>query len=46
MGIGQSAFYHRNDLEWAEIDYYLQVRQVHIDTLNNLREDLRALKRP
>eukprot|EP00927_Polykrikos_kofoidii_P062254 TRINITY_DN57065_c0_g1_i1.p1 TRINITY_DN57065_c0_g1~~TRINITY_DN57065_c0_g1_i1.p1 ORF type:complete len:391 (-),score=40.67 TRINITY_DN57065_c0_g1_i1:60-1202(-) len=39
----QSGFYHRNSLEWAEIDYYLQVRQVQIDTLNNVREDLRDL---
>merc|ERR1719253_961236 len=36
--VGQAAFYHQRDLHWAEIDYYLQVRQVHIDTLNNLRD--------
>lgn len=43
FGVAQSAFYHRNELHWSEIDYYLQVRQVHVDTLNNLREDLRDL---
>eukprot|EP00929_Paragymnodinium_shiwhaense_P002117 TRINITY_DN102309_c0_g1_i1.p1 TRINITY_DN102309_c0_g1~~TRINITY_DN102309_c0_g1_i1.p1 ORF type:complete len:390 (-),score=59.22 TRINITY_DN102309_c0_g1_i1:114-1283(-) len=43
LNLAQSTFYHRNELRWAEIDYYLQVRQVHIDTLNNLREDLRDL---
>eukprot|EP00927_Polykrikos_kofoidii_P062250 TRINITY_DN57060_c0_g1_i1.p1 TRINITY_DN57060_c0_g1~~TRINITY_DN57060_c0_g1_i1.p1 ORF type:complete len:367 (-),score=37.27 TRINITY_DN57060_c0_g1_i1:109-1209(-) len=43
LGVLQSVIYHRNELEWSEIDYYLQVRQVHIDTLNNMREDLRDL---
>lgn len=43
LGIGQARIYHRNDRQWAEIDYYLQVRHVHIDTLNNVREDLRDM---
>eukprot|EP00928_Gymnodinium_smaydae_P027613 TRINITY_DN2129_c1_g1_i3.p1 TRINITY_DN2129_c1_g1~~TRINITY_DN2129_c1_g1_i3.p1 ORF type:complete len:356 (-),score=74.47 TRINITY_DN2129_c1_g1_i3:158-1162(-) len=42
-GMTQSGIQHRNDLIWNEIDYYLQIRQVHIDTLNNMREDLRDL---
>uniref|UniRef100_A0A7S1PKI2 Uncharacterized protein n=1 Tax=Alexandrium catenella TaxID=2925 RepID=A0A7S1PKI2_ALECA len=40
VSLGQAACYHRHDLQWAEIDYFLQVRQVHIETLNNMREDL------
>ncbi|CAE8626349.1 unnamed protein product, partial [Polarella glacialis] len=43
VGLAQGSIYHSNDLAWNEIDYYLQVRQVHIDTLNNMREDLRDL---
>ena len=43
FGLGQATFYHQHDLQWAEIDYYLQVRQVHIETLNNLREDVRDM---
>lgn len=39
----QGLHYHRQSLIWAEIDYYLQIRQVHIDTLNNMREDIRDL---
>mmetsp|Transcript_108505 Transcript_108505/g.317455 ORF Transcript_108505/g.317455 Transcript_108505/m.317455 type:complete len:377 (-) Transcript_108505:4-1134(-) len=40
IGLGQATCHHRHELQWAEIDYFLQVRQVHIDTLNNMREDL------
>uniref|UniRef100_A0A7S4V4I4 Uncharacterized protein n=1 Tax=Alexandrium monilatum TaxID=311494 RepID=A0A7S4V4I4_9DINO len=40
VGLGQASCHHRHDLLWAEIDYFLQVRQVHIETLNNMREDL------
>uniref|UniRef100_A0A7S4W1E0 Uncharacterized protein n=1 Tax=Alexandrium monilatum TaxID=311494 RepID=A0A7S4W1E0_9DINO len=43
FGLGQSSAYHKHNLQWAEIDYFLQVRQVHIDTLNNMREDLRDM---
>mmetsp|Transcript_73981 Transcript_73981/g.205633 ORF Transcript_73981/g.205633 Transcript_73981/m.205633 type:complete len:357 (-) Transcript_73981:34-1104(-) len=43
FGIGQNAFQHSHGLQWAEIDYYLQVRQVHFDMLNNMREDVRDL---
>lgn len=35
--------YHRNDLRWAEMDYYLQLRQVRIDMFNNAREELQDL---
>mmetsp|Transcript_104100 Transcript_104100/g.303938 ORF Transcript_104100/g.303938 Transcript_104100/m.303938 type:complete len:361 (-) Transcript_104100:104-1186(-) len=43
FGLGQSSAYHKHNLLWAEIDYFLQVRQVHIETLNNMREDLRDM---
>lgn len=40
VSLGQATCHHGHDLQWAEIDYFLQVRQVHIETLNNMREDL------
>eukprot|EP00931_Biecheleriopsis_adriatica_P050017 TRINITY_DN28946_c0_g1_i2.p1 TRINITY_DN28946_c0_g1~~TRINITY_DN28946_c0_g1_i2.p1 ORF type:complete len:433 (-),score=87.96 TRINITY_DN28946_c0_g1_i2:42-1319(-) len=43
FGISQASSYHRHGLRWAEIDYFLQVRQVHIETLNNMREDIRDM---
>eukprot|EP00929_Paragymnodinium_shiwhaense_P061917 TRINITY_DN30922_c2_g2_i1.p1 TRINITY_DN30922_c2_g2~~TRINITY_DN30922_c2_g2_i1.p1 ORF type:complete len:318 (-),score=35.86 TRINITY_DN30922_c2_g2_i1:349-1302(-) len=41
--LAQNTLHHYNALRWSEIDYYLQVRQVHIDTQNNMREDIRDL---
>lgn len=43
VGLGQAAVFHGHELCWNEIDYYLQVRQVHIETLNNLREEIRDM---
>lgn len=42
-GLAQDNYFHRNDLRWSEIDYFLQVRQVRVDILNNIREDLQDL---
>lgn len=43
LGVAQGQFQHSNDLSWNEIDYYLQVRQVRVDVLSNVREDLQDL---
>jgi len=43
LSMGQDTFHHRNELLWNEIDYFLQLRQVSVDILNNVREDLQDL---
>lgn len=40
IDVGQSMYQHHTDLQWSEVDYFLQVRQLFVDILNNIREDV------
>lgn len=37
---GYDMFTHSNELGWNEIDYFVQVRQIRGDMLNNIREEI------
>lgn len=39
----QSSAQHCSDLEWNEIDYYMQVRQLSLDVLNYVRDEIQDI---
>lgn len=40
FGHWHSVHQHQSDLQWSEVDYFLQARQLFVDIFNNIRDDL------
>lgn len=43
LSLTRNTYDHRNNLRWSEMDYFLQVRQVRVDIMNNVREDVQDI---